>query len=164
MILTFRSEYIAVNNLAFEWAESYDQQDWARLKAILAPAIRLDFRALHGALQENITPDQYIAIHADPKVIGDPKVKTQHLIGSSRWGKVEEDGTVRVAHQVRVTHQRYTDETLKEVVSKGTGDGVIHHTYKKFGEEWKITGNAPAMGWTEDDLFRTMNPDAPTDK
>lgn len=31
------SDYIAICQLAFEWADSYDKKDWNRLRNILAP-------------------------------------------------------------------------------------------------------------------------------
>lgn len=31
------SEYLALSELAFEWGDSYDDKDWPRLRAILAP-------------------------------------------------------------------------------------------------------------------------------
>ncbi|KAF2479588.1 Scytalone dehydratase-domain-containing protein [Neohortaea acidophila] len=116
-----------------------------------------------GPLKERLSPDEFIAIHASPKVIGDPRVKTQHLVGVSRWSGVEADGSVRGSHQLRVAHQRYADEGLKEVVNKGHGYGVVHQSYAKVEGEWKITGNAPTVDWSEYDLFGTMNPDAKKD-
>lgn len=144
--------------MAFEWANGYDEKDWERVKKILATSVRLDFRALHGELHESLSPDQFVAIIGDKKVIGDPRVKTQHLLGASHWG-TSDDGDVVVKWQARVAHQRHaTEDIMSEVVNKGHGHGVVEHTYRKVDGAWKIVGVKPNVGWFEYDLFGTLNP------
>ena len=127
------------------------------MKTILGPAIRLDFRALRGPLHEDLTPDQYVAIIADKKVIGDPRVKTQHLLGAGSWSSLG-DGTVQVWWQLRVAHQRYAAEDFAEPINKGHGHGGNEHTYKKINGTWKIVGINARVDWIEGDLFGTINP------
>ena len=67
---------------------------------------------------------------SDPHVLGDPLLKTQHFIGSSKWEKVS-DTEVIGWHQLRVPHQRYTDETKTQVAVKGHAHGTNQHWYKK---------------------------------
>ena len=151
------TDYLEIQNAAHEWADTYDLKDWDRLKTTLGPAIRLDFRDLKGPLQENLTPDQYVAIIADGKVIGDPRVKTQHLLGGGNWSSPG-DGTVQVWWQLRVAHQRYAAEDLAEPINKGHAHGANQHTYKKIQGTWKIVGIKARVDWVEGDLFGTLHP------
>ncbi|MCJ1446843.1 MAG: hypothetical protein MMC23_007350 [Stictis urceolatum] len=149
------SDYIDIRNVAFEWAESYDTKDWERLRACLAPSVRLDFRSLGMALHEKLSPDEYVAILTD--TIGDKRMKTQHFLGGAKWECLS-NGTVQVWHQVRVAHQRYTDEDLAVVANKGHAHGATQHWYRKIEGAWKLEGVVPKLGWTEYDLFGTLNP------
>jgi scytalone dehydratase len=150
-------DYLDICNLAFEWAQSYDNKDWDRLQRCLAPSIRLDFRSLQGSLHENLTPEEYVAILSDAKLLGDKRMKTQHLLGGSKWER-SSDGTVQVGYQVRVAHQRYADEDLAVVVNKGHGYGRVQHWYRKIEGNWKLEGVVPQLEWSEYDLFGTLNP------
>ncbi|EHK17232.1 uncharacterized protein TRIVIDRAFT_173780 [Trichoderma virens Gv29-8] len=149
------SDYLSIRNVAFEWAESYDTKDWGRLRECLAPSVRLDFRSLRGVLHENLTPEEYSTILIG--VIGDKRLKTQHFLGGAQW-ELLSDGSVRVAHQIRVAHQRYADETLAEVTNKGHAHGVTTHWYKKIDGVWKLEGVAPRLEFSEYDLFGTLAP------
>lgn len=117
-MITTCLDYLEIRNIAFEWVESYDTKDWARLQQILAPTICLDFRNLQGDLHEKISPTDYANILIG--VIGDQRLKTQHLLSGSKWVR-QPDGTIQVWHQMRVAHQRYADGSLSEVVNKGHG-------------------------------------------
>lgn len=150
------TDYLEIQTAASAWAESYDDKDWARLKRILGPAIRLDFRALQGPLQENLTPEQFTAIIADKKVIGDPHVKTQHLLGAGNWSSPG-DGTVQVSWQLRVAHQRVAEDMTTQV-NFGHAHGYNQHTYRKIEGVWKIVGIAARIGFIEGDLFGTLDP------
>ena len=132
-----------MRNVAFEWAESYDTKDWERRKRCLAPSVRLDFRALQGDVYESLKPDEFAAIISSPKVIGDKRVKTQHLLGGADWELLKE---------------RYADDDLAKVVNKGHGYGVTEHWYKKFEGTWKLEGVRPKLEWSEYDLFGTLAP------
>jgi scytalone dehydratase len=157
MLIGTNLDYLEIRNAAFEWGESYDTKDWDRLRRCLAPSIRLDFRSLRGELHENISPDEYVAILSGMHLLGDPRVKTQHLMGASSWECLS-DGSVHVWHQIRVAHQRYADEELSAVVNKGHGYGATQHWYRKIEGVWKIEGVVPKLEWSEYDLFGTLNP------
>ena len=85
-------------------------------------------------------------------------MKTQHFLGGSKWECLD-DGSVSVDNQIRVAHQRYTDEAMTEMVNKGHAHGRTKHWYKKINGSWKLEGVAPALYWTEYDLFGTLNPE-----
>ena len=149
------SDYLDIRNVAFEWAQSYDTKDPERLRQCLAPSVRLDLRSLGMSLHEHLTPDGFAAILSE--VLGDKRLKTQHLLGGARWERLG-DGTVRVWHQVRVAHQRYADEDLAVVANKGHAHGLVQHWYRKVEGAWKLEGVAPEVGWTEYDVQGTLNP------
>jgi len=151
------TDYLDIRNLAFEWVLSYDTKDWDRLQRCLAPSIRLDFRSLQGSLHEHLSPEEYVAILSDAKLLGDKRLKTQHLLGGSKWER-SSDGSVQVCYQVRVAHQRYADEDLSVVTNKGHGHGRVQHSYRKLEGTWKLESVAPKLEWSEYDLFGTLNP------
>lgn len=151
--LSFYTDYIAVGNVGFEWVQSYDLKDWDRLRRILAPAVTSDFRGIKGleTVFEDLTPDAYVAILSSPGVLGNPLLKSQHLIGSKKY-ELLEDGRIRVHNQIRVAHQLYNDDELTAVRNKGHGHGVAIHTYEKVEGEWKLAITASTSEWSEFDL------------
>ncbi|KAH8696562.1 Scytalone dehydratase [Talaromyces proteolyticus] len=151
------SDYLEIDNIAFEWARSYDTKDWERLRKCLSPSTHLDFRSLQGDLHKNLSPDAYVEILASAKYLGSKRLKTQHFLGSAKWERLD-DGSVRVTHQIRVAHQRYTDDELSAVANKGHAHGVTTHWFRKFEGAWKIEGVAPQLDFAEYDLFGTLNP------
>ena len=94
---------------------------------------------------------EYVAMASDPHVLGNPLLKTQHFIGSSKWEYVSETEAIGW-HQLRVPHQRYTDESRKEVAIKGHAHGSNQHWYKKIDGVWKFAGLAPIIRWGEFDF------------
>ncbi|TQV90434.1 scytalone dehydratase [Cordyceps javanica] len=148
-------DYIEITNLVSRWSTSYDTKDWDLLRTCLAPSSRLDFRSLQGELHENLSADDYVSILI--KTIGDKRLKTQHFMGAATWSWLGE-GSIEVVHQMRVAHQRYTDEAIGEVLNKGHAHGFVFHQYKKCHGEWKIESVRPKLEWTEYDLFGTLRP------
>ena len=92
---------------------------------------------------------------SDPHVLGDPLLKTQHFIGASKWEKVS-DTEVIGWHQLRVPHQRYTDETKTQVAVKGHAHGTNQHWYKKVDGKWKFAGLAVEIKWGEFDFDKVF--------
>ncbi|KAL4784955.1 histidine phosphatase superfamily [Aspergillus varians] len=50
---------------------------------------------------------------SNPHFLGNPRIHTQHLIGVTKWEKVSET-QILGHHQMRVAHQKYADDGLKE--------------------------------------------------
>lgn len=117
--------------------------------------MRLDFSSLGRAVHENLSPDEYSTILID--LIGDKRLKTQHLLGGAQWERSSDDA-VKVTHQIRVAHQRYVDESLAKVSNKGHGHGTVTHWYKKIDGVWKLEGVAPKLEWDEFDILATLTP------
>lgn len=144
------SDYLGLNAALFEWTESYDSKDWDRLRACIAPTMRIDYRSFLNKIWEAMPAEEYVAMASSPTVLGDPLLKTQHFIGASKWEKVS-DTEVIGWHQLRVPHQRYTDESKTEIAVKGHAHGTNQHWYKKVDGVWKFAGLAPEIKWGEFD-------------
>ena len=94
------------------------KQDWARLRTCIAPTLRIDYRSFLNKIWEAMPAEEFVAMVSDPKVLGDPRLMTQHFQGASKWEKVSDDEIIGY-HQLRVPHQKYTDETRSAVALKG---------------------------------------------
>ena len=92
--------------------------------------------------------DEFVILASDPKVLGNPLLKTQHFVGSTKWEKVSDDEIIGW-HQLRVPHQKYKDGTMKEVVVKGHAHSTNQHWYKKVEGVWKFAGLSPNIRWFE---------------
>ncbi|KPI44823.1 Scytalone dehydratase [Cyphellophora attinorum] len=144
-------DYQGVLTAYFEWADSYDSKDWERLRKIVAPTLRIDYRSFLNKIWEAMPAEDFIAMASDPKVLGDKKLKTQHFCGASKFEKVS-DTEIKGWHQLRVPHQKYKDETLSEVVVKGHAHSTNEHWYKKVDGVWKFAGLNPDIRWFEYDF------------
>ena len=113
--------------------------------------MRVDYRSFLDKIWEALPAAEYVAMASDPHVLGNPLLKTQHFIGSSKWEYVS-DTEVIGWHQLRVPHQRYTDDSRKEVAVKGHAHGSNQHWYKKIDGVWKFAGLAPIIRWGEFDF------------
>lgn len=113
--------------------------------------MRIDYRSFLDKIWEAMPATEYVAMASDPHVLGNPLLKTQHFIGSSKWEYVSETEAIGW-HQLRVPHQRYTDESRKEVAIKGHAHGSNQHWYRKIDGVWKFAGLAPIIRWGEFDF------------
>ena len=117
--------------------------------------MRIDYRSFLNKIWEALPADEYVAMASDPHVLGDPLLKTQHFIGSSKWEKVSDSEAVGW-HQLRVPHQRYTDESKTEIAIKGHAHGTNQHWYRKIDGVWKFAGLAPEIKWGEYDFDKVF--------
>ena len=113
--------------------------------------MRVDYRSFLDKMWEALPAAEYVAMASDPHVLGDPLLKTQHFIGSSKWEYVSDTEAIGW-HQLRVPHQRYTDESRKEIAMKGHAHGSNQHWYRKIDDVWKFAGLAPIIRWGEYDF------------
>ena len=84
----------------------------------------------------------------DENFLGDPCVKTQHLLGFAKWNKLSETEVVGY-YQLRAVHQVYTDADLKTVKLRGHSHATNELYYKKVGGVWKFAGLKPRVLWNE---------------
>lgn len=111
----------------------------------------MDYRETINQLWEAMPADEFVAMISRPNLLGNPLLKTQHLIGASRWEKVSDDEIVGY-HQIRAAHQRYADETKKSVAAKGHAHSANTHWYRRVDGEWKFAGLSIRVLFTEHDF------------
>ncbi|RBR18884.1 uncharacterized protein FIESC28_05806 [Fusarium coffeatum] len=137
--------------ITFDWAESLDTKDWARLGSILAPELTVDYTEVTGQKWDAMPAQDFVAMVSDKGFVGDPLVDSQHFIGASKYETISEDCIVG-SHQLRAAHQRYTAPDKKIVEAKGHCHALMQHTYIRIGGKWKLGGLKPKMYWTEFDF------------
>ena len=142
--------------VAGSWALSDETQDWDRLRKCIAPTLKIDYRSFLDKIWESMPAEEFVAMASDPAVLGNPLLKTQHFIGGTRWEKTGEDEMTGY-HQLRVPHQRYTDETRAQVAVKGHAHSANTHWYKKVDGEWKFAGLCPDIRWFEYDFDKVFS-------
>ncbi|QLI71127.1 Scytalone dehydratase-like protein Arp1 [Metarhizium brunneum] len=141
-------DYLDLSTLVFEWADSYDAKDWARLRAILAPALYVDYTKIGKEKWDAMSADDFMAMVSNDDFLGDPCVKTQHLIGATYWERVSESKVIG-HHQLRAAHQVYTSPDLKTVKLRGHSHATNEHYYVKSNGVWKFAGLKPEVRWNE---------------
>lgn len=94
--------------------------------------------------------NDFVDMALDPKFIGNPRLKTQHLVGASKWLKTSEV-EITGHHQMRVAHQKYADDRMSEVMVKGHAHGKGTVWYRKVDGLWKFAGIEPDIRWSEFD-------------
>jgi scytalone dehydratase len=100
--------------------------------------------------------EDFMAMVTDPGFLGDPTIKTQHLLGQTWWEKIS-DTEVIGHHQLRAAHQVYTTPELHTVKLKGHGHASNEHYYRKVNGVWKFAGLRPTVRWNEhrfEDVFK----------
>ena len=100
----------------------------------------------------------FLAMASSPKFVGNPLLKTQHLVGLSTWAKVSEVEVVGT-HQLRVAHQKYTEESLSAVAIKGHAHGTATVWYRRVEGVWKFAGLKPNLRWSEYDYDKIFGDD-----
>ena len=111
---------------------------------------QIDYREISMPLWEHMSAEEFIAMASDVRFIGDSALQTQHFIGQSKW-EVESDDKIVSHQQMRVAHQRYTDDSCKVVSVKGHAHGTSTVWYQKVAGQWKFAGLMPVLRWTEYD-------------
>ncbi|KAK6087765.1 scytalone dehydratase [Seiridium cupressi] len=152
--ITF-DDYLGLQQCLVEWADSYDSKNWDRLRKCIAPTLRIDYRSFLDKIWEAMPAEEFIAMISDESVLGDPLLMTQHFIGGTKWEKVSDTEVIGV-HQLRVPHQRYTDETRTKVAVKGHAHSTNTHWYRKVDGEWKFAGLNPEIRWGEFDFDKVF--------
>ncbi|KKK27045.1 hypothetical protein ARAM_005678 [Aspergillus rambellii] len=160
------TDIIGCESVLFEWAESYDSKDWERLQKCIAPSLRvsipngpsglainlsefqIDYREFIDKFWEQIPAADFVAMASDPHFLGNPRLKTQHFIGMTKWEKLSET-KILGHHQMRVAHQKYADDEMKEVLAKGHTHGSGTMTYCRVDGVWLFAGIEPHLRWTE---------------
>ena len=117
--------------------------------------IQIDYRSFLDKIWEAMPAEEFVKMASDPNVLGDPLLKTQHFIGGTKWEKVSDDEMIGY-HQLRVPHQKYTDESQKHVAVKGHAHSYNKHWYRKVDGVWKFAGLSPDIRWFEYDFDKVF--------
>lgn len=89
---------------------------------------------------------------SSPGFLGDPLLRTQHLIGASKWRKIS-DTCIKGHHQIRTTHQRFAVPIVGdnaegvEAVVKAKSHVGAEVTYVLVRGEWKWGGVKTDIRW-----------------
>ena len=114
-----------------------------------SPAQQIDYTHVMGKKFERMPVDEYIAMISDPGFLGDPLLQAQHLVGMSKWEKLDDDFIVG-HHQMRAAHMRYTDETRAHEEMRGHSHASNEHYYRRMPDgTWKFAGLKPSIRWNE---------------
>nr|ALR81979.1 scytalone dehydratase [Scleromitrula shiraiana] len=143
-------DYLELTAVVFNWGDSYDAKDWKRLESIIAPTLLVDYTTIGKGKWESMSSSDFMAMVTDPEFLGDPCVKTQHLLGASQWKKISDDYVIGY-HQLRAAHQVYEEPELKNIKLKGHSHATNEHYYRKVDGVWKFAGLKPTVRWNEGD-------------
>jgi len=134
-------EFLALSRLTFEWADAYDSKDFARLAAILAPTVTLDYSEAFGQKPMTMSRDDFMKLSNNENRLGGI-VDCIHHIGGSKYDRTGSD-SVTGYHQVRTEYKRWKTMEKKEVEATGQGLTLMVHWYKKIDGVWKLAGTKP---------------------
>ena len=124
---------------------------------------QIDYRSFLNKLWEAMPADDFVQMASSPHVLGNKRIKTQHLVGgAARWTKTSDTDMVGY-HQMRVAHQKYEDEELTRVMVKGHAHGMATVAYRKVDGIWKFAGIEPGIRWSEYDHDKIFQPDGHTE-
>lgn len=86
-----------------------------------------------------MTPEAYVAMCNSADMLGDPGVKTQHLLVASKVRKLS--STKATAwRQIRAGHVKFDIVTAQQT-AKAHGHGVLQFFYEKVDDsQWKLCG------------------------
>ncbi|KAF2111963.1 Scytalone dehydratase [Lophiotrema nucula] len=132
----------------YEWAESYDTKDFDRLTKCIAPVLHIDYRSFLNKMWEAMPATEFVSMASS--LLGDKRLKTQHFAGAAKWVRTS-DTAITGYHQMRVAHQKYGDDELKEVLLTGGAHGMCTIWYQKVEGEWKFAGIQPDIRWSTGD-------------
>lgn len=108
---------------------------------------------------ESMSADDFRALASGKNFLGNPRLKTQHFIGASKFVRTSNDDEIIGYHQMRVAHQKYKDDELTEVLHKGHAHGRGKVWYRKVDGVWKFAGLQPEIRWTEYDYGKVFQED-----
>jgi scytalone dehydratase len=111
----------------------------------------VDYSIVGHSRIDSMPASEFLAMMSAPNFLGDPLVRTQHLMGASKYERLS-DGKIIGHHQIRAAHQRYTGPDRTVVENKGHGHSVVKHWYEKVDGTWKLAGLCPKIYWNEFDF------------
>lgn len=101
-----------------------------------------------GKIWESMPAEQFLSMASSDKFLGNPRIKTQHFIGASRY-VCNNNSAITGYHQMYVAHQKYRDDELVQVLHQGHAHGKATIQYRKVDGVWKFAGLTPDIRWSE---------------
>ena len=123
--------------------------------------MQVDYTKIGFTRWDDMSAADYMKMVTHPGFLGDPTIKTQHLLGQTWWEKVSETEVIG-HHQLRAAHQVYSDADLVEVKLRGHSHATNEHYYRKVGGVWKFAGLKPNVRWNEmrfEEVFKGFDGD-----
>ena len=88
----------------------------------------------------------FISMVSSDGMLGSPLLRTQHLIGASKWKK-SSDTAVIAYHQLQSSQTRYENVGSKVIKDESTRRVTIRHTFRNMNGTWKLEGIKPSLCW-----------------
>ncbi|KAJ0267926.1 hypothetical protein COL940_013897 [Colletotrichum noveboracense] len=86
--------------------------------------------------------EDFVAVISGPEMFGDASLGTQHLIGASKWERIDEDKVIG-HYQMRSTSVRLTGANSGEEKVEADRRVVLMQSYVKADGKWKLAGLKP---------------------
>jgi scytalone dehydratase len=115
---------------------------------VIAPELVIDYTLVSNQKWVSMTAADFIAMISAPGFLGDPLLKTQHLLGACEWEKVSDDYIIG-HQQLRAGHLRFTDATHTVEAKRGHSHATNEFYYRKVNGVWKFAGLKPEVRWNE---------------
>lgn len=100
---------------------------------------------------DSMPAETFVKMVSSDGFLGDPLVKTQHLLGATEWERVSETEVIG-HHQLRAAHLRYTGPDMQRVDRRGHSHATNEHFYHKVDGVWKFAGLRPTVRFNEFDF------------
>lgn len=117
--------------------------------------LQVDYREVMGSdamgpgmIWEAMPASDFVALASSPGFLGNKRIQTQHFVGAIKWEQTSGDA-ITASHQMRVAHQKFKDDELKEVAFRGHAYGWAFTRYSNVDGVWKLAGVGPDLRWTE---------------
>ena len=88
--------------------------------------------------------DEFVGMVSGPQMFGDKLMRTQHLVGASRWRKISE-GQIQGVHQMRSKSSRSADSESGAAAMDIERCTVVEHLYVKVENQWQLGGIKPSL-------------------
>lgn len=126
-----------ITDLVLRFAQAFDRQDWAALRACLLPTIEVDYSDLRGDPPATITADEFVAARA--RALG--ALRTQHLSTNHLVTVTGDDGECASAFLIhRVDPARGRDNTFDTA-------GHYTHRVRRTPDGWRIARIEQRVLW-----------------
>ncbi len=102
-------------------------------------------------LWEAMPAEEFVNMISSDGFLGDPLIKTQHLLGATEWERISETEVVG-HHQLRAAHNRFTGPDMQKIDRRGHSHATNEHFYKRVNGVWKFAGLRPTVRWNEYDF------------